>query len=285
MSQAGIINISGSGTTVVSTLTGNSGGAVSPTANNIDTVGVGSITIVGDTGTSTLTTQLTGLTDHNILIGAGTTTITNLAPSSTSGVPLVSQGSSADPSFSTAVVAGGGTGSTSFNINGIVVSNTTTDGALSSITLTNGQLAIGSTSASPVAATLTAGTGVSITNSAGSIVINSTGGGFSWTDVTGTSQLMAVNNGYTANNASLVTLTLPTTAVYGSLLAVIGKGAGGWKVAQNASQQIVFGSSSTTSGIGGSLASTNAHDVVHIFCSTANTGFTVTNSIGNLTVV
>lgn len=73
----------------------------------------------------------------------------NVAPSATSGVPLVSGGSSANPSFTTAVVAGGGTGATSFNINGPVISNTTTTGALSSVTLNNQKFLVGNTSAAP----------------------------------------------------------------------------------------------------------------------------------------
>lgn len=150
---------------------------------------------------------------------------------------------------------------------------------------TNGQLPIGSTGADPVLATLTAGTGISITNGAGSITINGSGGGLSWTDVTGTTQAMAVNNGYTANNAGLVTLTLPTTAAYGTTMAVVGKGAGGWKIAQNSGQTIHFGFVNTTSGATGSLASTNQYDVVFLLCTVANTDFTVIQSIGNLTVV
>ena len=64
-----------SGTGAAETLTGNSGGAIAPVANNINTVGTGSITI-GGSG-NTLTTQLTGLTNHAVLVGAGTATITN----------------------------------------------------------------------------------------------------------------------------------------------------------------------------------------------------------------
>lgn len=150
---------------------------------------------------------------------------------------------------------------------------------------TDGQLPIGSTGADPVLATLTAGTGVSITNAAGSITINASGGGLSWTDVTGTTQAMAVNNGYTANNAGLVTLTLPVTAAYGTTMAVVGKGAGGWKIAQNSGQSIHFGATNTTSGVGGSLASTAQYDVVFILCTVANNEFTVFDSIGNITVV
>lgn len=158
---------------------------------------------------------------------------------------------------------------------------------ITSLALTNGQLAIGSTGADPSAATLTAGTGVSITNGAGSITIAATGGGLTWTDVTGTSASMAVNNGYLADNVGLVTLTLPATAVQFSVIAVAGKGTGGWKIAQNASQQILFGASSTTSGTGGSLASTNANDCVHLLASVggSSTIWTVLNSVGNITVV
>jgi len=57
VSQAGIINVAGGGGSgsPVQTLTGNSGGAVPPTANNINVVGSGSITVTGNPGTSTLT--------------------------------------------------------------------------------------------------------------------------------------------------------------------------------------------------------------------------------------
>jgi len=64
----------------IATLTGNSGGAVGPTASNINVIGTGSITVVGTPGTSTLTAQLTGLTNHAVLVGAGTATITKIGP-------------------------------------------------------------------------------------------------------------------------------------------------------------------------------------------------------------
>jgi hypothetical protein len=71
----GFVTLAGAG--AAQTLTGNSGGAISPVANNINTLGSGSITIAG--AGNTLTTQLTGLTDHAVLVGAGTSTITKLA--------------------------------------------------------------------------------------------------------------------------------------------------------------------------------------------------------------
>lgn len=151
---------------------------------------------------------------------------------------------------------------------------------------TNGQLPIGSTGADPVLATLTAGTGVSITNAAGSITIAALGGGLTWNDVTGTSAAMAINNGYLADNAGLVTLTLPATAVQFSILRVAGKGAGGWTIAQNANQQIILGSSSSTSGVTGAISSTNANDCIELIATVggASTIWTALSSVGNLTV-
>lgn len=148
-----------------------------------------------------------------------------------------------------------------------------------------GQVLIGTTASDPTAATLTAGTGVSITSASGAITINATGSGLSWTDVTGTTQAMAVNNGYTANNAGLVTLTLPVTAAYGTTMAVVGKGAGLWKIAQNASQLIHFGTVTSTTGVTGSLAAIFQYDVVYLLCTVANLEFTVVDSIGNITIV
>jgi hypothetical protein len=84
-------NVSSSGAVI--TLTGNSGGAISPTAGNINTLGTGSITIAG--AGSTLTTQLTGITNHALQVGAGTATLTQLA-NGTSGQILTAV-TGADP--------------------------------------------------------------------------------------------------------------------------------------------------------------------------------------------
>lgn len=160
--------------------------------------------------------------------------------------------------------------------------------AITSLALTNGQLAIGSTGADPSAATLTAGTGVAITNGAGSITVSATGGGLSWVQVTGTSQTLAANSGYTIVNSGTVTLTLPITIPQFSVIQIVGQGAGGtggWTIAQNAGQQIVFGKSGSTTGAGGSLSSTYQTDCIYLICTTANTSFQVLNAVGNITVV
>lgn len=117
-----------------------------------------------------------------------------------------------------------------------------------------------------------------------------TGGGFVWTDVTGTSQSMVINNGYIANNTSLVTCTLPSTAVVGSVIRVTGIGDGGWKIEQNTSQQIIWneggvdGTDQTTIGTTGYLASSDKYDSVEIICLVADTTWGVLSSKGNITI-
>jgi hypothetical protein len=107
-----------------------------------------------------------------------------------------------------------------------------------------------------------------------------------WTDVTGTTQAMSTFNGYIADNASLVTFTLPTTANIGDVIYILGKGAGGWKIAQNALQQVNVGKVASTAGVSGSLASTNQFDTVELRCITAGTSTIWTAKVtGNITVI
>jgi hypothetical protein len=104
-----------------------------------------------------------------------------------------------------------------------------------------------------------------------------TGAGLSWSTVTGTTQAAAINNGYIANNAGVVTITLPATAAIGSIVAVHGLGAGGWTLAANTGQTIQFGNLASSSG--GSFSSTNQYDVVWVICMVANTTWSVMTNI------
>jgi hypothetical protein len=152
-------------------------------------------------------------------------------------------------------------------------------------TPTDGQLLIGSTAdATFKKSTLTQGAGIAITNGDGAITIAATGGGFAWQEVTGTTQNMQVDTGYIANNASLVTLTLPVNAAIGSTISILGKGAGLWLVAQNNSQIINVGNTPTTTGTGGSIAATNRYDCVVLTCVEANNVWNAYGIQGNLTV-
>lgn len=164
--------------------------------------------------------------------------------------------------------------------------STSATGVPTWLALTNGQIVIGSTAGAPAAASLSAGPGISISGGSNTITISGTGSGIGWTEVTGTTQAMTADNGYVANNAGVVTFTLPATAAFGTAINVLGKGAGGWAVAQNAGQSIRIGSATTTVGVGGSLASTNAFDSFELICTTANTIWTAIGGVqGNLTIV
>ena len=139
--------------------------------------------------------------------------------------------------------------------------------------------------------------GVSVT-ATGTVVIDASGQlgtvatiptpPFAWSQVTGASQAADANSGYIANRAGLVTVTLiaAASAGIGTTLRVTGMNTAlGWAIAQNASQQIFFGSASTTAGITGSLASTAIRDSVELVCITADGLFwNVLSSVGNITV-
>lgn len=111
------------------------------------------------------------------------------------------------------------------------------------------------------------------------------GGGLTYTEVTSTSVSLTVNTGFIMNNASLVTGTLPSTGAVGDIIHIIGKGAGGWKIAQNSGQKIIFLDAVTLTGTSGYVSSNNRYDSVELMCIVANTEWLVKNSSGNITLL
>jgi len=181
---SGFVQLVGGSVSAIQTITGNDLVAISGsgTPRNVNIIGAGSITTSGAVSTETI--SLTGLTNHAVLVGAGTSTITKVGPTATIGQVLQSAGIAADPAYSTATypvtttinqilyssAINTVTGLATVN-NSILSTNNT--GVPSFVgPLTNGQLLIGSTGAQPVVASLTAGTGITITAGAGSITIS-----------------------------------------------------------------------------------------------------------------
>jgi hypothetical protein len=115
---------------------------------------------------------------------------------------------------------------------------------------------------------------------------------FAWNTVSGTTQAMVANNGYITTNAALTTLTLPTTgAAVGSIMRVAGFSAAGWRIAQNATQQIRYIDQVTTTGTagvmdtvgsGGTAGLPDIYSSVELLCVTANTTFLVISGAGNV---
>lgn len=89
---------------------------------------------------------------------------------------------------------------------------------------------------------------------------------------------MEITNGYYCNGATQLSLLLPVTADVGDYIEVAAINAAGWKVIQNATQQIQVGSVSTTLGITGSLSSGAIGDTVKISCYITNTHWIVLSS-------
>jgi hypothetical protein len=85
------------------------------------------------------------------------------------------------------------------------------------------------------------GDGSGLTNLPGS-----TGGGTSsnqplaWTIVNGASQTAFANHGYLAGNPGQVTFILPASPALGDVVRIAGASTGGWKIAQNASNQVIL---------------------------------------------
>jgi hypothetical protein len=107
-------------------------------------------------------------------------------------------------------------------------------------------------------------------------------GGIAWTRETSASVTGVINHGYINTNVGLTTITLPATAALGTIIAVMGESAAGWKIAQNAGQSVQIGNVSTTIGITGYLASSDQYDVVYLVCRVVDTTWSVVQSMGNI---
>ncbi len=283
-------------------ITGNSGGALTGNAFTF-TGGTTGLTFSGSGTTETLTGTLAlanGGTNANLTANNGgifystATAGAILAGTATAGQMLRS-GATAAPTWSTATWPATTTinqilySSAANTVTGLATANdgvlTTSATGVPIITAlsANGQLIIGSGSGAPAAATLTAGAGITVTNGANSITIASTYTPLPFTVETANTALVK-QNGYFSNSASTLTYTLPTVAAVGDTYVVAAMSSGAIKIGQNAGQNIIFNSSTTTTGTGGSILSTSTGATITIVCNVANNGFQVINSMGTFTV-
>lgn len=275
---AGNTTIAVNGSSVGETLTGNTGVPISPVAGNWNVLGNGSLT--SDGSGSTLSFSLAGLTNHAVLVGAGTATITKIAATANTGAVLQNN-SGADPSYSTATYPSTTTvsqilySSSTNTVSGLATANravlTTGTTGIPVVTAlaTDGQMIIGSSAGAPAAGTITS-TGGTITVTTGSNTLNLevAGGGLSWTDVTGATQTLSIENGYITDRGGGVTYTLPSTATLGAEIVIVGK-LGIAVITPNANQQILIGSTSGTVGVTGTATANNVGDCISLICITA----------------
>lgn len=116
---------------------------------------------------------------------------------------------------------------------------------------------------------LTAGSGITIVQSGNNISISADDTTISWNNVVTTPVTMTSGNGYKVNSGGLVHLNLPSASSFGDELNIMGF-TGSWEIDQAASQRIIIGSVTSTTGVGGSVSSTNANDSVILICMEDN---------------
>jgi trimeric autotransporter adhesin len=134
-------------------------------------------------------------------------------------------------------------------------------------------------------AVLTAGTGVTITPTANVITISASSSGFTWTDVTTTTQTIAAENGYITDRSGGVIYTSPASGSLGDTFIIVGK-SGLATITPLALQQLLIGSASGTVGITGTAVSTNAGDCITFVCITSgsSTVWRADSFVGNWTL-
>ena len=282
--------------TGILTVTGDVGGAVGPDgANNINLLSGGNLTVTGNPGTNTLTITLdaTVASQYTTNAGVAVPAAGNLNVLGAGGITTSGAGSTvtitAGATIPTSFVTDAGAATPAANILNILGGTLcATTGAGNTVTV-NVDATVASTytcdagAATPAANNLNVfgGGGTSTSGAGSTITITSTGGGLPWTEilVVGPTQ-MAVNNGYVTNNGAAVQLLLPLLSAFGTNIRIIGKGAGGWQINQNAGQNIVLDSSSTSVGVLGTLQSAAFRDSVDLICTVANTTWTIADGIG-----
>lgn len=152
--------------------------------------------------------------------------------------------------------------------------------------VSDGQLLIAATAAPNIRVGNITSTGGSIvvTNGPGTINLETQNAGTVWQVVT-TPQGLSDNDGFFANDAGVVTFTLPMSSSVGDTYQIVAMSVGGWSISQNGGQQITVGGLSTTLGAAGSISSTAQGDWIELVCNVANTNWIACVKEGMVTVV
>lgn len=153
---------------------------------------------------------------------------------------------------------------------------------------TNGFIIFGNSSGYAGAGLPTSSDGsLTFTGGAGTldIVVASSPAQFTWSVIIA-SQALANNNGYICGTGGgAISLSLPSSAAVGTIIEVSLSGATSWTITQGAGQRIRLGALQTTSGVGGSLASTAQGDSIRMVCDLSGSHWVVLSSMGLLTIV
>lgn len=107
-----------------------------------------------------------------------------------------------------------------------------------------------------------------------------------WIDINSNIDAQSFYGYNVKNDATRVFINLPLTSAMGDIIEIAGIGLGGWRLTQNAGQQIkMFNGTETTIGTGGYIESNNAGDSLVLECLTNNTTWKILNSQGNIIII
>jgi hypothetical protein len=266
----------GTNTGALNTLTGDSGGAISPSAGNITLAGTANqITTIGSG--NTITASLIGpytpatYTAHGVLIGEGTSSVVATTPGTNGQVLIGATG--ADPAFGAVGVNSG------LTAHGVLLAENNS-AFVATTAGSNGQVFLGSTGADPAFGTLTTSTGIGFTTGAHALALNIQQNGFA-VNAASTGVALVAQNTYTITQAAQTSFSLPATASVGDTF-IVASGLGntsGWIITQGASQEIWANTNHTTNGATGTLAGL-IHTSVVLMCTVANVEFIVIGGSG-----
>ena len=222
------------GTSVGKTITGQSGGALSPTAGNWNIFGA-----VTAAGTSPVVTS-----------GAVSTLTVNVQTSQ-----ALAAADATKIGLSNFSSAGFGVAATGFVTLATSVPQLFTANSGTATPSSNNLNVLG-------------GGGIQTAGSGANLTIAVSGGGFTWTDATNATYTLAAQNGYITDRGGGVTFTLPATGSLGDIIKIVGK-LGLATITPNANQQILIGSVSGQVGVLGTAVANNVGDCIELVCITA----------------
>ena len=105
-----------------------------------------------------------------------------------------------------------------------------------------------------------------------------------WTTIT-SSQNIQVSYGYFCNGIAQLSMALPSTSDVGDIFRITSITSFGWVITQAPGQQIQVRNTTTTLGVGGTLASSTIGDAAELVCVVPNLKWMLLSHEGTLAVV
>jgi hypothetical protein len=304
LSQAGIVDIESSHPQIPTSFVTNSGTAI-PIANTLQLTGSAvaahgvPLQTVGSGNTVTIDVQYASAAASSVASNAGVASFNSADFTVDANGFVSSTGGGASLAFEVDAFTGPGTnpvvatGAGLVTITGGQVAAGTTTNVIRTDSLAANTYTIQVQRSQAVGSSTVGDNGVCHFNSS-QFTVDSNGfvalvgggtGGITWQTITA-SQTLGINNGYIciASGGNL-SLALPSTSVVGALISIILDGSTSFTITQGAGQSIQLASRNTTTGTGGSLATTQQGDSVSMVCSVANLRWNIFSSTGNLTII